>query len=56
MLFKARDLLVAQRTMIINALRGHFAEIGIVVAVGAQHAKGLVDLVSNEEGDFQLIP
>ena len=51
MLFKARDLLVSQRTMIINALRGHFAEIGIIVAVGAQHAKRLVDLVNNQEAE-----
>ena len=51
MLFKARDLLVAQRTMIINALRGHFAEIGIVVPVGAQQAKRLVDLVNQEDSE-----
>lgn len=48
MLFKARDLLVPQRTMIINALRGHFAEIGVITPLGAQHAKPLVDLVGNE--------
>ena len=51
MLFKARDLLVSQRTMIINALRGHFAEIGVIVPVGAQQAKRLVDLVNNEKSD-----
>ena len=48
MLFKVRDLLVAQRTMVINALRGHFAEIGVIVPIGAQHAKALLDLVSQE--------
>lgn len=48
MLFKARDLLVAQRTMIINALRGHFAEVGVIVPVGAQHARRLVDLVRKD--------
>ena len=30
MLHKVRDLLIRQRTMLINALRGHFAEFGIM--------------------------
>jgi transposase len=34
LVFRARDLLVRQRTQIINALRGHLAEFGIVVAQG----------------------
>jgi transposase len=32
--FRARDLLVRQRTQTINAMRGHLAEFGIVVAKG----------------------
>jgi len=35
MLHKVRDLLARQRTMLINALRGHLAEFGIVAAQGA---------------------
>ena len=35
MLHKSRDLMVRQRTMLINALRGHLAEYGIVTGVGA---------------------
>jgi transposase len=35
MLHKTRDLLVRQRTMLINALRGHLTEYGIVSAQGA---------------------
>lgn len=35
MLHKVRDLMVRQRTMLINALRGHLAEYGIITAVGA---------------------
>jgi len=35
MLHKARDLLVRQRTMLINALRGHLGEFGIIAAQGA---------------------
>jgi len=34
MLHKVRDLLVRQRTMLINALRGHLAELGIIAARG----------------------
>src|SRR6187455_2191527 len=34
MLHKVRDLLVRQRTMLINALRGHLAEFGVVTARG----------------------
>jgi transposase len=35
MLHKTRDLLVRQRTMLINALRGHLSEFGIVSAQGS---------------------
>src|SRR5436309_7490412 len=35
MLHRARDLLVRQRTQLINAVRGHLAEFGIVEARGA---------------------
>ena len=55
MLFKARDLLVGQRTALINALRGHFAEIGIVVRVGAHEAKALVQMLA-QEADAQPLP
>src|SRR3978361_1743907 len=34
MLHKTRDLLVLQRTMLINGLRGHLAEFGIIAAKG----------------------
>ncbi|HJU31556.1 MAG TPA: IS110 family transposase [Hyphomicrobiaceae bacterium] len=34
MIFRTRDLLVGQRTQLINALRGHLAEYGIVEASG----------------------
>jgi transposase len=44
LVFRTRDLLVRQRTQVINALRGHFAEFGIVVAKGPQHAAALAAL------------
>ena len=34
MLFRTRDLLVGQRTQLVNALRGHLAEHGIVLGKG----------------------
>ena len=34
MMLKVRDLLVKQRTMLINAMRGHAAEFGVVAAKG----------------------
>ena len=40
--FKARDLLVRQRTQIINALRGHMAEFGVIVPQGPSHVEYLL--------------
>jgi transposase len=48
MLHSARELLVSQRTALINALRGHFAEFGIVVAQGARNARLLVAIIHDE--------
>jgi len=45
--FRARDLLVRQRTQIINALRGHLAEFGMVVPKGAQNLPKLVGLIQD---------
>jgi transposase len=41
-LHRSRELLVRQRTMLINAIRGHCAEFGIIVAQGARRAVELV--------------
>ena len=38
---RARELLAGQRTSLLNALRGHLAEIGVVAPQGAQHAYDL---------------
>lgn len=42
MLHRTRELLVRQRTMLINALRAHLAEFGIVVAQGRRKASELI--------------
>src|SRR4051794_12914191 len=50
MLHKVRDLLVRQRTMLINALRGHLAEFGIVTACGPAGVKAaIVELQSMQD-------
>ena len=43
MLHKTRDLLVRQRTMLTNALRGHLAEFGIIAAQGPSGVKAAVE-------------
>ena len=48
MLHGARDLLIGQRTALINALRGHFAELGIVVAQGARNTRQLIAYLQDE--------
>lgn len=43
--FRARDLMVRQRTQTINALRGHLGEFGFVIRKGAENAPKLTQLV-----------
>ena len=45
-----RDLLVKQRTMLINAIRGHAAEFGLTVAKGPKQVNELLQRLANEEG------
>ena len=40
---RARDLLVRQRTQVINALRGHLAEFGLIEAQGPWHVRRLLE-------------
>ena len=47
-LFRARDLLVRQRTQIMNSLRGHLAEYGWVVPKGPTHITKLETLIEDE--------
>ena len=44
-LHRSRELLVRQRTMLINAIRGHCAEFGMIVAQGARRVIDLVEQV-----------
>jgi transposase len=49
MLHRTRDLLVRQRTMLVNALRGHMAEFGIVAPQGISRVADLVALLIGED-------
>jgi hypothetical protein len=46
---RARDLLVRQRTSLINALRAHLAEFGMVVPKGAPHGRRLASMLIDGE-------
>ena len=49
MLFRTRDLLVRQRTQTINALRGHFAEFGVVAPQGPAQVKRLAEAIEDAD-------
>ena len=49
MLHRTRDLLMRQRTQVINALRAHMAELGIVAAQGREGIKELLKIIAREE-------
>ncbi len=47
MLHRARQLLVRQRTMLSNAIRGHLAELGVVSAKGRNGTGELLEIILN---------
>ena len=47
MVFRARDLLLRQRTQIINALRGHLSEFGIIASQGTAYIPHLIAQVKD---------
>src|SRR6266851_4928106 len=51
MLLKVRDLLVKQRTMVINAMRGHAAEFGVTAAKGPVRMAELLQRAHAEEAN-----
>ncbi len=53
-LHKSRELLVRQRTMLINAIRGHCAEFGLIVPQGARRVDELIAQV--READDCVLP
>jgi transposase len=55
MLHRARDLLVGQRTQLINAIRGHLAEFGVIEAQGPWNVPRLLARME-EAGLPDLVP
>jgi len=49
MVFRTRDLLVRQRTQLINAIRGHLGEFGWVAPKGPSHVTALVGQLDESE-------
>ena len=48
MLFRTRELLVGQRTQLVNALRGHLAEHGFIVAKGLGNIERLATVIRDQ--------
>jgi transposase len=46
---RTRDLLLRQQTQVINALRAHLAEFGIVAAQGREGLKQLLTIIADEK-------
>ena len=51
MLHRSRQLLVRQRTMLSNAIRGHMAELGVISAKGRNGTTELLKIIANEDND-----
>src|SRR5580700_116499 len=51
MLHRARDVLIRQRTQMMNALRAHLAEFGIVAAQGASGVNELRMIVADDRDE-----
>jgi transposase len=50
-LHRSRDLLVRQRTMLINALRGHCGEFGLITGLGAANITKLIEIIEDERDE-----
>ena len=49
LMHRGRELLVRQRTMLANALRGHLAEFGLITAQGLHKVAGLIAIVRDDQ-------
>jgi transposase len=48
MVLKVRETLVGQRTQLVNALRGHAAEFGVIAAKGISRVASLLEAIEAE--------
>ena len=51
MLHRTRELLVRQRTMLVNAIRAHMAAFGVVARTGLPQVKELLAVITDEEDE-----
>ena len=54
MLHKARELLMRQQTMLVNALRAHMAELGMIAPLGRGRVENIITVI--EDGEDESIP
>ena len=52
--FRSRDILVGQRTQVINAIRGHLAEYGLVAPQGPSHVEQLIAQIEDPNSTVPL--
>lgn len=52
MLHRSRELLIRQRTMLINALRAHLSEFGLIASQGWSGVEMLLAYVEDDEVDI----
>ena len=54
LLFRTRDLLIRQRTQLINAIRDHLTEFGHVAPQGPSHLAALAEIIRSENASTPL--
>jgi transposase len=52
MVFKTRDLMVRQRNQLINALRGHLMDYGIIAPPGRNFVKTLAEQIETQRAAY----
>ena len=52
---KVREMLVSQRTQLINGLRSHLAEVGVIAAQGPRCARELADRIEAGDGTMPTV-
>ena len=55
MVHRTRELMVRQRTMLVNAMRAHMAEFGVVARVGLPQVRELLEVIT-DEADKRIPP
>jgi transposase len=55
MLFRTRDIFIRQRTQLINALRGHLSEHGVVAPQGPANVRVLAEAIEHETTSLPLL-